>query len=255
MTLTTCPSTTLAATGQNPSQLVQTTFLEDAAAPVFESLLSRQTVGHRAPPPAIRLRPGPRPIMHQSKKIPLGQASDHGCRLVRVDRACRFSRCHGTDLNLKCHKKHLWMVKENGIRLFTCRQYAANACPIGMQQPFRGTRRGGGGTGRHCRAESGGMSDAKTPDARKQGPRDPQEPGFPQGETDTEGADGRESGMKIGLNEWSRAWCNQIKIRLAPVNYLYSVTCLPWKAYHAIHLGGCQGRRPCIAVTMNDSNG
>ena len=52
------------------------------------------------------------------------------------------------------------------------------------------------------------MSDAKTPDARKQGPRDPQEPGFPQGETDTEGADGRESGMKIGLNEWSRAWCS-----------------------------------------------
>ena len=52
------------------------------------------------------------------------------------------------------------------------------------------------------------MPDANTSDARKKGLRDLQEAGFPEGERDAGAADGQESGMKIGLSEWSRAWCS-----------------------------------------------
>ena len=64
---------------------------------------------------------------------------------------------------------------------------------------------GGGETGEHCKAESGAMSDATTRDAAKNGP---QEPGFPEGERNTGAADVQDSGTKIGLTEWSRAWCS-----------------------------------------------
>ena len=52
------------------------------------------------------------------------------------------------------------------------------------------------------------MSDATIPDAGKEDPGGPQEPGFAEGGRDTGAADVRESGMKIGLTEWSRAWCS-----------------------------------------------
>ena len=52
------------------------------------------------------------------------------------------------------------------------------------------------------------MSDATTRDAAKNGSHGPQEPGFPEGERDTGAADVQDSGTKIGLTEWSRAWCS-----------------------------------------------